>query len=293
MTQAHTLTSHQCFLSSPDRSTSSSSITNHSHSFSLWLLERWRFLELEVTQVVKQLEELLGVRELQQMGLRAPSTKDRFHVQKRWRGAQAIRYGPSRQRPAGNCPAVQDVSYPQISILTLNFNASFVGNLTNVATLEYFTLTVFSFVFVERCFSCLAWVHQTLHVGGSFFDENTRFFWSRYVVLLDPAKTLVSLVLLLSGRQRWTSAEHVALSISVFLLSPFLLCLVSVSVFGTIQRRLACPCASVDTHLSIEKCSQVSCCTVSAMWCVFFLVSSQGRVFVHSCSQLRTCLADH
>ena len=53
------------------------------------------------------------------------------------------------------------------------------------------------------------------------FDENTGFFWSRYVVLLDPTKTLVSLVLLLSGRQRWASAEHVALSISVFLLSPF------------------------------------------------------------------------
>ena len=32
-------------------------------------------------------------------------------------------------------------------------------------------------------------------------------------------------------------------------------------------------------HPSIEKCSQVSCCTVSAMWCVFFPVSSQWRVF--------------
>ena len=96
--------------------------------------------------------------------------------------------------------------------------------------------------------------------GWQFFDENTRFFWSRYVVLLDPAKTLVSLVLLLSGRQRWTSVEHVALRFVV----SFLLCLVSVSVFGTIQGRLACPCASVDTP-SIEKCSQVSCCTVSAM----------------------------
>ena len=60
----------------------------------------------------------------------------------------------------------------------------------------------------------------------------------------------MSLVLLLSGRQRWTSAEHVALSISAYLLSLSLLCLVSVSVFGTIQRRLACPCASVDTHQS-------------------------------------------
>ena len=36
----------------------------------------------------------------------------------------------------------------QISILTLNFNTSFVGNLTSVATLEYFTLTVF---FLRLC----------------------------------------------------------------------------------------------------------------------------------------------
>ena len=106
--------------------------------------------------------------------------------------------------------------------LTLNFNTSFGGNLTNVATLEYFTLTVFSFVFVERCFSCLAWVHRTLHVGGSFLTRtHVFFFWSRYVVLLDPTKRLVFLVLLLSGGQRWASAEHVALSISVFLFSPF------------------------------------------------------------------------
>ena len=60
----------------------------------------------------------------------------------------------------------------------------------------------------------------------------------------------MSLVLLLSGQQRRTSAEQVALRISVSLLSPFLLCLVSVSVFGTIQRGSACPCASVDTHQS-------------------------------------------
>ena len=39
-----------------------------------------------------------------------------------------------------------------------------------------------------------------------------------------------------------------ALSISVILVS-FLLC-VSQSVFGTIQRRKACPCAGVDTHQS-------------------------------------------
>ena len=48
----------------------------------------------------------------------------------------------------------------------------------------------------------------------------------------------------------WTFAEHVALSISFSLLSPFLLYLASVSFFGTIQRRLACPCARDDTHQS-------------------------------------------
>ena len=36
-------------------------------------------------------------------------------------------------------------------LLSANFNTSFVGHLTNVATLDYFTLTVFFSVFVERC----------------------------------------------------------------------------------------------------------------------------------------------
>ena len=90
-----------------------------------------------------------------------------------------------------------------------------------MSRLEYFTLTVFFFVFVESCFSCLAWVHRTLHVVGSFLTRTHVFLVTRCVVLLDPAKTLVSLVLLLSGRQRWTSAEHVGLSISVSLLSLF------------------------------------------------------------------------
>ena len=62
--------------------------------------------------------------------------------------------------------------YTRLLSANLDFDSElqhvFWGNLTNVATLEYFTLTVFSFVFVERCFSCLAWVHRTLHVGVSF-----------------------------------------------------------------------------------------------------------------------------
>ena len=64
--------------------------------------QRWRFQELQVPQVDKQLEELPGVRELQQLGLRAQSAEERLRVQKLWRGAQDIRHGPSRQCEAGN-----------------------------------------------------------------------------------------------------------------------------------------------------------------------------------------------
>ena len=119
------------------------------------------------------------------------------------------------------------VSCQRISILTLNLNTSFVGHLANVATLEYFTLTVFFSVFVERCsrvwFGCIeryTWLAVL---------TRTHVFLGHGMFSSGPAETLVSLVSLLSGRQRWKSAEHVALSISVFL-SPFLLCL-SQSVF--------------------------------------------------------------
>ena len=74
----------------------------------------------------------------------------------------SLQSGQRSRKSFGACKTCTHVSYQQISILTLNFNTSFVGNLTNVASFEYFTLTVFSFVFVERCFSCLAWEHQAL-----------------------------------------------------------------------------------------------------------------------------------
>ena len=61
-------------------------------------------------------------------------------------------------------------------------------------------------------------------VVGSF-DENTRFFLVTVCILVDPAETLVSSVSLLSGRQRWKSAENVALSISVSLSSFYSACL--------------------------------------------------------------------
>ena len=128
-------------------------------------------------------------------------------------------------------------------------------------------------------------MHRTLHVVGSF-DENTRFSWSRYVFLLDPAETLVSLVSLLSGRQRWKSAEHVALSNSVLFVS-FFLCL-SQSVFLERYRRLACLWASVVTHQSrsVVKFYVAQCqrCCVFFPWfplkggylCI--LVASYGHV---------------
>ena len=55
----------------------------------------------------------------------------------------------------------------------------------------------------------------------------------------------MSLVLLLSGRQRWTSSEHVGLSISVFVVNFFLLCLVSVSVFWNDTEKIS---------VSLRKC---------------------------------------
>ena len=79
----------------------------------------------------------------------------------------SLQSGQRSRKSFGACNTCTHVSHQQISILTLNFNTSFVGNLTNVATLEYFTLTLFFFVFEEHCFSCLAWVHRTLHVVGS------------------------------------------------------------------------------------------------------------------------------
>ena len=88
----------------------------------------------------------------------------------------------------------------------LNFNTSLGGNLTNVATLEYFTLTVFSFVFDERCFSCLAWVFMRYHED------------SRVLGIVAIWSTTVSIC--------WTrGSEHLC----IFVVS-FLLCLVSVSV---------------------------------------------------------------
>ena len=195
----------------------------------------------------------------------------------------------SRLRPRGcpPCKTCTHVSYQQISILTLNFNTSFVGHLTNVATLEYFTLTVFFSIFVERCsrvwLGCIA-----RYTWLAVFDENTRFSGHDMLFSWIPRKLSCPwyrCCLVDSGG----NLLNVALSISVFLLSPFLLCLVSVSVLGTIQRRLACPCASVDTHQSRSvvkfHVAQFQRCCVSFFLCfhskggyLCTLVASYGHV---------------
>ena len=65
-------------------------------------------------------------------------------------------------------------------------------------------------------------LHNSCNEGVDASDDLLLSIFSLVTVciLLDPAETLVSSVSLLSGRQRWKSAEYVALSISVSL-SPF------------------------------------------------------------------------
>ena len=161
----------------------------------------------------------------------------------------------SGQRSRNSFGACKTCRHVQISILTLNFNTSFVGNLTNVATLEYFTLTVFFFVFVERCIECYTWV--------AVFDENTRF--SGHGMLFSWIPRRLSCP--------WyccclvDSAGHL---LNTWLGASLYFCCLLFTL----------PCLSQcfwnDTekmsmslrkcwHPSIEKCSQVSCCTVSAM----------------------------
>ena len=90
----------------------------------------------------------------------------------------------------------------------------------------------------------------------------------------------------------WTSAEHVALSISVSLLSSFYSAL-SQSVFLERYREDQHVTAQVLTLINREVQSSLMLHSFSNVVCPFSLFSSQGRVFLHSCSQLRTCLADH
>ena len=160
----------------------------------------------------------------------------------------SLQSGQRSRKSFGACQTCTHVFYQQISILTLNFNTSFVGYLTNVATLEYFTLTVFFSVFVERC--------SRVWLGASNDTRCWQFLTRPHVLLVTVCCSSGS-----RGNSRvlgivavWSTAVDICSTrgsehLYIFVVS-FLLCLVSVSVFRTTQRRLACPCASVDTHQS-------------------------------------------
>ena len=153
--------------------------------------------------------------------------------------------GQRSRKSFGACKTCTHVSYRRISILTPNFNTSFVGYLANVATLEYFTLTVFFSVFVECCSRVwLGCIER--YTWLSVLTRINVFSWSRYVFFWTPRKLSCPWYrcrLVDSGGHLLNTSEHLYFCLLFTLL-------VSVSVFGTIQSRLARPCASVDTHQS-------------------------------------------
>ena len=132
---------------------------------------------------------------------------------------------------------------------------------------------------------------STFHVGQSC-EEYTCFSWSFSCLvnsarfpstvynLLDYAETLC----LVNLREHLNGPDHPCNCV-------FCLLRVSQSVSGTIQRRLACPCAGVNTHQSR---SVVKFCVAQFLRILcLFPFSSQGRDFIlHCCSQLRTCLVE-
>ena len=126
--------------------------------------------------------------------------------------------GQRSRKSFGACKTCTHVSSQRISILTLNFNTYFVGHLANVATLEYFTFTVFFSVFVERCsrvwFGCIeryTWLgvlaRTQVFPGHGMYSSGLR-----------GNSRVLGIVVVWSTAVEY--AENVALSISVSL-SPF------------------------------------------------------------------------
>ena len=146
--------------------------------------------------------------------------------------------------------------------------------LTNVPTLENFALILFFSVLVGTSFSRLVWVRRTFHVVGSF-DENTSLscHGTHY-----PGSCGSPWFLRCFDQRCWNLVnlrEHLNLYHLCNFVS-FLLC-VSQSVFETIQRILACPCADGDTHQSR---SVVKFCVAQFLrCCVSFFLSLKGGHF--------------
>ena len=150
-----------------------------------------------------------------------------------------------------------------LCFFTVDFNTSLAVYLTNVPTLENFRVDLVFLRFDRNLVLTSGSVQRTFHVAHSC-DEYPCFrgrsavsagIPSTVLTLLDSAETLVS----------GEPPEHLCIFVS-------LLSCLSQSVFGTIQRRLACPCAVLDTHQS-RTAVKFLCCTASAN---FFLFSSEG-----------------
>ena len=65
----------------------------------------------------------------------------------------------------------------------------------------------------------LVWVHQTVYTWVAVFDENTRFFWSRYVVLLESREDSRVLGIVAV----WSTAGGHLLNTCIFVVSFFTL----------------------------------------------------------------------
>ena len=105
-------------------------------------------------------------------------------------------------------------------------------------------------------------------------------FGARYLFFWILRKLSCPLYVCCCDQQRWNLVnmrEHLHVPEHLCHFVSFLLC-VSQSLLGPIQRRLACPCASVDTHQSR---SVVKICVLHSFceFCVFFLSIKGGISF--------------
>ena len=141
--------------------------------------------------------------------------------------------------------------------------------------------------FTESC-SHVWLAQQTFRVAHSC-DESPRFPWS-FCCLVNsagiPSTVLFFWILrklscpwyvCCCDQQRWNLVnmrEHLNVPEHLQFLYPFLLC-VSQSAFGPIQRRLACACASVNTHQSR---SAVKICVAQFLRILCLFLSIKGAI---------------
>ena len=111
--------------------------------------------------------------------------------------------GQKSRKSFGACKTLTHVFFQRLSILTVDFKTSHAVSLTEVSTLESFTLILFFPGFGRNLDLTSGLVQRTLHVAHSC-DEHTCFPWSfcclvnsaeipsTVFILLDSAETLMS-----------------------------------------------------------------------------------------------------